>query len=60
LRSERFFDILRPFDQQANELVERWIQAAFDAGREEKDLGRLVCNECTPGECIHVKSKILK
>ena len=36
LRSERFFDVLRPYDQRTNELVERWIQAAFEAGREEK------------------------
>ena len=35
LRSERFFDIL-PYDQRVNELVERWIRAAFEAGREEK------------------------
>lgn len=34
LKSERFFDML-PKDYRTNELIERWIQAAFDAGREE-------------------------
>jgi len=34
LKSERFYYIVNDPDKYAN--IERWLQAAFDAGREQK------------------------
>ena len=62
LRSERFFDSINQFvstdGKYAN--IELWLRAAFEVGREEKHISRLLCNECTPGECVHSKSSTQK
>ena len=63
LKSERFYDILGYQFATGNvdyAYIEQWLRAAFNAARQQKEVNRFLCSECTPGECTHAKSTISK
>ena len=51
LRSERFFSLV-PFRAREAELLGKWLEAAFNAGREEKKHCKYPNCDCPDNNCV--------